>query len=103
MMQQEAERLRRQMHEVASEFDRLLGQAADRSAEGAAKASQRIGRCAEDVRIGLLDLQDEAAVQGRRAGRHLKRSLGRHPWSMAGAAVAIAAAIALIAARRRRG
>ena len=102
MVRQETELLRQQMRKVAREFDRLVGHVADRGIEGAAQASVRIGHGAEDVRIGLLDLEDEVALQGRRVGRHLKRSVSRHPWSTAGAALAVVAAVAFIAARRRR-
>ena len=97
------ELLRQQMRKVMHEFDRLVGQVADRDAESAAEASKRIGHGAEDVHIGLQVLEDEVARQGRRAGRHLKRGVSRHPWSTAGTALAIVAAVALFATRRRRG
>jgi ElaB/YqjD/DUF883 family membrane-anchored ribosome-binding protein len=102
MMRQETERLRQQMHKVMHEFDRLAGQVADRGGESAAEASKRIGHGVEDARIGLLDLGDEVALQGRRVGRHLQRSVSRHPWWTVGAALAVAAAVALVTARRRR-
>lgn len=102
MVRQETELLRQQMRKVVREFDRLVGHVADRGIEGATQASERLGHGAEDVRIGLLDLKDEVAMQGRRVGRHLQRSVSRHPWSTAAAALAVAAAIAFIAARRRR-
>lgn len=103
MVRQETELLRQQMRKVVREFDRLVGHVADRSAEAAAQASKRMGHGAEDVRLGLLDLEGEVALQGRRAGRHLQRSFARHPWSTAGIALAVAATVAIIASRRRRG
>jgi hypothetical protein len=51
----------------------------------------------------LQDLRDEVAFRGRRAGRHVKRQLGRRPWPAVGIAVAVAAAIVFIATRERRG
>lgn len=102
-MGQETERLRRQMREVVRTFDRLVEQTASSGSEVAAKASTRIGQGAEDLQIGLQDLQDEVAFRGRRAGRHLKRQFGRHPWPAVGVALAVAAAVAFIATRGRRG
>lgn len=102
-MVQDTEQLRRQMREVVRTFDRLVEQTADGGLEAAAKTSKRIGQRAEDVQIGLQDLRDEVAFRGRRAGRHVKRQLGRHPWPAVGIAVAVAAAIVFIATRERRG
>lgn len=102
-MVQDTERLRRQMREVVRTFDRLVEQTADRGSEVAAKASTRIDQGAEDLQIGLQDLQDEVAFRGRRAGRHLKRQLGRHLWPTVGMALAVAAVVAFIATRERRG
>ncbi|KAF1710745.1 DUF883 family protein [Pseudoxanthomonas sacheonensis] len=102
-MVQDTERLRRQMRNFVRTFDRLIEQTANDGSEAAAKASTRIGHGAEDVRIGLQDLQDQVALRGRRAGRHLKRQLGRHLWPTVGIALAVAAAVAFIATRERRG
>lgn len=102
-MVQDIERLRRQMRDVVRTFDRLVEQTADNGSEIAAKASTRIGHGAEDVQIGLQDLQDQVAFRGRRAGRHLKRQLRRHLWPTIGVALAVATAIAFIATRERRG
>lgn len=102
-MQQETERLREQMRKAVREFDRRLEHLVERGADEAAKASQRMGHGAEDVRIGLLDLEGGVALRGRQAGRHLKRGIGRHPWSAAGTVLALAAAVVFLVARRRRG
>lgn len=102
-MVQDTERLRRQMREVVRTFDRLVEQTADSGSEVAAKAATRIGHGAEDLKIGLQDLQDEVAFRGRRAGRHLKRQVGRHLWPTVGIALAVAAVVAFIATRERRG
>lgn len=102
-MMQDTESLRRQMRDVVRRFDKLVEQTANSGSEVAAKASTRIGRGAEDVKIGLQDLQDQVAFRGRRAGRHLKRQLGRHLWPTVGIALAVATAIVFIATRERRG
>lgn len=102
-MVQGTERLRRQMRQVVRTFDRLVEQTASSGLQVAAKASTRMGQDAEDVQIGLQDLQDEVAFRGRRAGRHLKRQLGRHLWPTVGIALAVAALVAFIATRERRG
>lgn len=103
MMRQETARLHRQMRKVARTFNELAEQVAERGSDGAAEASKWIGHGAEDVRIGLRDLEDEVVLRGRRAGRHLKRQIGRHPWSTVAAALVVAAAVAFIATRKRRG
>lgn len=105
-MVQDTESLRRQMRDVVRTFDKLVEQTSSSGSEVAAKASTRIGRGAEDVKIGLQDLQDlqdQVAFRGRRAGRHLKRQLGRHLWPTVGIALAVATAIVFIATRERRG
>lgn len=102
-MARDTERLRRQMRDVVRTFDRLVEQAANSGSEVAVEASTRIGRGVEDAQIGLRDLQDQVAFRGRRAGRHLKRQLGRRLWPTVGVALAVATAIAFIAIRERRG
>lgn len=102
-MVQDTEQLRRQMREVVRTFDRLVEQTADSGLEAAAKTSERIGQSAENVQIGLQDLRDEVAFKARRTGRHLQQQVRRHPWPTVGIALAVAAAVALIATRGRRG
>lgn len=96
--------LRQPTRQAIRSFDQLFGQRAARGAAGPAEAWQRIGCHIADVsRPALPDLLDEAARRARRAGPQLKRAIGRHPWSTAGTALAVAAAVAFALASRRRG
>ena len=103
MVQKEAGRLRQRMRNVVRELDRRLEHLADRSTDRATRASQRFGRGPEDARIGLPDLQGRTALRRWKAGRHPQHGIDRRPGSTVGAVLILAAAVAFLVARRRRG
>lgn len=99
--QRTTQRLKRDLHNVVSDVERILQDMSDTAGEQTGELKSRASKQLLDVRTRLGEMEHATAAGLRAAGRHSRDYARRHPWALVGGAAAIALLV-VMAARSRR-